>query len=187
MNNDDMLRNIEYLREKADVSYEEAAKLLEQYDGNVMRALVELERQGRVFSQGSTPEQGRQEAEQARKSAECKEKTTGFINRAFQHHLVVESGSGGERTTVADLSVPYCVGAAVVAPWLAVASAGLAFVCGYRVRIKKKAVENVVPDDVEAFVDRTVSNIKKTASSLSDTVRGGKHDDDDEGGEITIE
>lgn len=209
MMNDEMLRNIEYLREKADVSYEEAATLLERYDGNVMRVLVELERQGRIFPQGNA-DYNRQYTSPPRpeknSGSNTKEKASGFITKAFQHRLVVEKNNNGEKETVANLSAPYCAGAAIVAPHLAVASVALMFVCGYRVRLKKEK-PGQMPEDVETFVDKAVSNIKKTASSLSETVHTEvnkykqgtapedpeKHndhqndDDNDEGGEITIE
>ncbi|MCI8477769.1 MAG: ubiquitin [Oscillospiraceae bacterium] len=42
------LEQVEQLREKADISYEEAKALLEQTDGNLLDALILLERQGRM-------------------------------------------------------------------------------------------------------------------------------------------
>lgn len=140
MMNDDMLRNIEYLREKANVSYEEAAELLERFDGNVMRVLVELEHKGRVYSQA--PVDDDQTRYQQREyyntnRNEAKDKAASFINKAFQTRLVVErKREDGEKETVANLSAPFAAGAAIVAPWLTVATAGLAFVTGHNVKIK---------------------------------------------------
>ena len=203
MMNDEMLRNIEYLREKADVSYEDAASLLEKFDGNVMRVLVELERQGRVYPQGQAYEQAGNAGNQAHRQQNCqgkaedvKKKSSSYISHALKHRVVVESGKGENKKTIADLSAPYCAGAALLAPWVAVGSIGLMFALGYRVRMQK--VENAPgPQDVETFVDQTVSNIKKAANSIQETVRteinnyqdqkNDRHDDDDEGGEITIE
>ncbi len=201
MMNDDTLRNIEYLREKADVSYEEAANLLEKFDGNVMRVLVELERQGRVFPHGQAgaeraeqphyTHQGHQ-AHQQQRAQEAKKQATSFINKALQHRVVVESGSGDNKKTIANLSAPFAAGAAIVAPHLAVGSVALMFVLGYRVKVKKEKAAPI-PENVETFVDNTVSNIKKTANSFAETIRGDKpynpkdDDDDNEGGEITIE
>lgn len=202
MMNDDMLRNIEYLREKADVSYEEAGELLEKFDGNVMRVLVELERQGRVYPQGNPKEDWqdhrqdyRYEQHQYEPHQNTKKHASSFISQALQHRLVIESGKGDKKKTVANLSAPYCAGAAIVAPHLAVASVGLMFVLGYKVKLEKQPV-GPMPEDVEEFVDKAVSNIKKTASSIQETVRKEKaqqppkppkNDDDDEGGEVTIE
>lgn len=59
------LEQVERLREKADISYEEAKALLEQTDGDLLEALILLERQGRVERPGggfySTRPQGQEE------------------------------------------------------------------------------------------------------------------------------
>ncbi len=212
MMNDDTLRNIEYLREKADVTYEEAMDLLQKFDGNVMRVLVELERKGRVYNtrtqgEDETPhythaDHAEQEKRRTKEKAEkAKKQASSFISRALEHRLVVESGKGEEKKTVANLSAPYVAGAAVIAPHLALASVGLMFVMGYRVKIEKTKT-GPMPEDVESFVDNTVSNIKRTADSFKETAHSFKEtvkpekpeapettkdNDDDEGGEITIE
>lgn len=146
MMNDDMLRNIDYLREKANVSYEEAADLLERYEGNVMRVLVELERQGRVYSQPTVEDAGYTTQSTHQSNAnEAKEKATSFINKAFQTRLVVEKkNEDGKKETVANLSVPFAAVVAVAAPWLTVATAGIAMVTGHNVKIEKEKTE---PED----------------------------------------
>ena len=204
MMNDDMLRNIEYLREKADVSYEEASQLLEKFDGNVMRVLVELERQNRVYSQSASQgapddnnwrEYKNHESYQKRQQEyqTAKKHASGFVSQALQYRLVVESGKGDKKRTIANISAPYVATAAVLAPWVAIPSVGLMFLMGYRAKIEKHE-NGPMPEDVEEFVDKTVTNIKKTASSISESFRGEKQppkknddDDDDEGGEVTIE
>ncbi len=77
---EDMLRNIEYLREKADVSYEEAQALLERFEGNVMRALVELEHQGRIYGQPQAEAHARQADPDF---AAAKAKAASFWNQAM--------------------------------------------------------------------------------------------------------
>ena len=44
----EMIEKVERLREKADVTYEEAKAALEQSDGDLLDAMVLLERQGKV-------------------------------------------------------------------------------------------------------------------------------------------
>ena len=208
MNNDDMLRNIEYLREKADVSYEQAALLLEEFDGNVMRVLVELERQGSVYPPAGAQEQTHHTPPQfshdsaGKPPKDVKRQASNFISQALQHHVVVESGKGEKKKTIANLSAPFVVGAAALAPHIAVASAGLMFALGYRVKVEKRPSGGPMPEDVEEFVDKAVNNIKQTASSISESIRenitpsskeydirdnDSDHHDNDEGGEITIE
>ena len=91
MTNNDMLANIEYLREKANVSYEEAEQLLEAHNGNVMRVLVELEHQGRVFSKEGTAAEPKQNWSQYdQKHNDGMRKMKSFVQKAIQTRLVVE-------------------------------------------------------------------------------------------------
>ena len=48
----DNLEKVERLREKADVSYEEAKKALDECDGDLLDAMVYLEKQGKVKRKG---------------------------------------------------------------------------------------------------------------------------------------
>lgn len=142
MMNNDMLQDIEYLREKADVSYAEAETLLERNDGNVMRALVELEKQGRLYQQAHDAQneewtQCKQEARNAKAKAES------FVKKAFQNRLVIEKKRpDGEKATILNLSVPVAAGVAIVAPYLALASAAVTCVAGYQVKIGQDETES---------------------------------------------
>lgn len=142
MTNDEMLRNIEYLREKADVSYEEAEALLDRNDGNVMRVLVELERQGRVYQTHAEDKQAEEWAhckrEAKREAHAAKEKAEAFVKKAFSNRIIVEKKRpDGGKDTLVNLSVPVAAGVALVAPYLALASTAVTFVAGYQVKVGK--------------------------------------------------
>ena len=47
------IEDIEILRQKSGISYEEAVNLLEYHNGSLARALVDLEKNGRLKSDGS--------------------------------------------------------------------------------------------------------------------------------------
>lgn len=146
MMNNDMLANIEYLREKADVSYEEAMALLEQNDGNVMRVLVALEHQGRVYSQ---PQGETRESRQRYDYRECEgmKKTRSFVSKAMKARLIVEKKDGDDaQHTVANVPVPFAAAFAVAAPWLTVATAGIICVTGHNVRFDRAADEQPKED-----------------------------------------
>ena len=57
------LDDIETLRSKTGVGYEEAVALLEKYDGDITRALVELEKRGRLNHDGLFSNVSRDKAE----------------------------------------------------------------------------------------------------------------------------
>lgn len=144
MMNKEMLESIEYLRERADVSYEEAEQLLGRFDGNVMKALVELERQGRVYAQphdsGAEPAGSpRQESDPVEEGLK---KAKSFFNNAMKNHLVVEKKEDGKPTKVVEVPVPLAVITAVAAPWLAVAAAGVGFATGYTAKVEKTEDED---------------------------------------------
>ncbi len=133
----EMLTNIEYLREKANVSYEDAGRLLETYGGNVMRALVDLEQQGLVYGQQAeshahTP--GVYEID----GKKAVQKTSSFLQRALQTRLIVEKKQGGGDGTVLNLSVPVAALIAVCAPWVAVGSIALGICTGHTARVERE-------------------------------------------------
>lgn len=143
MTNKEMLENIEYLRERANVTYEEAELLLNQFDGNVMRVLVELEHQGRVYGQahndGDTTGSANQDSDPV---DDGMKKAKSFFENAMKTHLVIEKNTGDKQTKVADLPAPLAVVGALAAPWLAVAAAGLGFATGYTAKVEKAKDED---------------------------------------------
>lgn len=139
MTNNDMLANIEYLREKANISYEEAEQLLEANDGNVMRVLVELEREGRVYTQGGTAKHDwRQYDEKAEKNCEAtKKRTRTFVRGALRTKLLIEKQGDEEKNVAAAVPLPFAVAFALGAPWVTVATAGVVLATGYNLRLEK--------------------------------------------------
>jgi len=139
MMNNDMLQNIEYLREKANVSYEEAMELLENSNGDVMRAMIELEKQGRLYSQPEDcpPAQNWQQCHNDRKDA--KEKAVSFFNKAKKTRLIVEKKNKyGEKETIANVSVLAAAGVAIIAPYFAFAAVLLTLITGHQVKVEAR-------------------------------------------------
>ncbi len=136
---ENMLRDIEYLREKADITYEEAAALLEENGGDVVRALMALEQQGKLRDRDAQPQWRAQCHEEWHNDArEAKEKAKTVLQKALRSRVVIQRKreDGGEET-VLNMGVPIVAGAAVMAPWLAVASAAAAVATGCRVKLEK--------------------------------------------------
>lgn len=131
----DTLQHIDYLREKADISYEEAMALLEQMDGDVMRALVDLERQGRLYAQvrytNSHNDQSKEDINEA------KEKAASFLRRASKSRVVIErKRADGEKETLMNVSAPIAAGVTLFAPYITLAGAALTLATGYQVKVE---------------------------------------------------
>ncbi len=131
---DDMLQKTIYLRERADVTYEEAMQLLTQNNGDVVACLVELEKQGRVYGGEHAKMQHNNYCTQ-----ETKEKVTSFFKEACKTRIVIEKRKeNGDRETIANVSAPVAAGITIVAPYLTLAAGVIALATGHQVKVKKE-------------------------------------------------
>ncbi len=108
----DMFEKVEKLREKADVSYEEAKDALERSGGDMLDALILLEKEGKTVRSGSasySTEKAKDTAGEAGKEDRCnktdkkskaREKGEGFVERiktlirkSIENYLVIESNN----------------------------------------------------------------------------------------------
>lgn len=135
----DMLEKVDYLRERANVTYEEAIQLLDKNNGDVVASLVELEKQGRLNVR--QPE-GREHANMHhchQDVQEAKEKAANFFKDACKTRIVIEKQNGnGEKETVANVSAPVAACVTVVAPYLSLAAGVIALATGHQFKIKKE-------------------------------------------------
>lgn len=144
MKDQELLQSIEYLREKADISYEEAANLLEEQNGDVMYVLIEMEKQGRLYTQEydervyeSQEEEWRKEAR--KRSEEIRKDASSLWKKASNVRFVVEKRKGnGKRVQVMNANAFVTAGVALFAPHIAVTAAALGWIAGYEPRIEKQ-------------------------------------------------
>ena len=131
---DDMLQKTAYLRERADVTYEEAAQMLTKNDGDVVACLVELEKQGRVYGGEHAKMQHSNDCAQ-----EAKEKVTSFFKEACRTRIVIEKRKeNGDKETVANVSAPVAAGITILAPYLTLAAGVISLVTGHQVKVQKE-------------------------------------------------
>ncbi len=132
------LEKIEYLREKANVTYDEAMRLLEENNGDVMRVLVALEKQGRVYSQ---PHDGNRQDRRADTyqdhAEEFRQKAESFIKKASKTRIIVEKGGeDGESQTVLNVGAPIAAGVTVIAPYVTAIAGALAYATGHKIKVE---------------------------------------------------
>lgn len=117
------LDDIETLRSKTGVGYEEAVALLEKYDGDIARALVELEKSGKLNRDGLFSSANRGKAED-------------FLSRWWrvgcETRVIVERK--GE--TLINLSALFMILALILGWKLIIAAAVLALILGCHVRVR---------------------------------------------------
>lgn len=94
----DELEKVERLRERADVSYEEAKKALEECGGDLLEAMVYLEKQGKVKKPGQSSYTTRyEEPEKIHEAASATKNPNGIgdmLNRFFEWcRKVIQKGN----------------------------------------------------------------------------------------------
>ena len=190
------IEQIDYLREKATLSYEEAMELLERCDGDLTRCLVDLERRGRL----KPP---------TRKPGARAEADANHYRHEYRYDYGERGGTGGhapypphrggpdrgpaktfvldmdwmkdtlfsrivirkDEAIIANLPVAYLIFATVVAPHLMLCSVFLMFAMGYRIKWERAKQKERARDDLHAFVDKTAQNIRRAADSFAEAVR----------------
>ena len=117
------LEDVETLRNKAGVSYEEAVSLLDKYDGDVARALIELEKRGQLNgnAQGGkfTLEEG------------C-EWIKALWNKGLNTRVIIERK--GEK--LIDLSVLFLLLMLILGPYAVIAALILMLISGCSVSVQ---------------------------------------------------
>jgi hypothetical protein len=191
--NRDLLEKVEYLRSKANISYEEAVSLLERFDEDMTRVLVELERSGRIRKDAYVSDaepQYTHEGHNAAHHAKYHRHATNILTFLFKNHLELYRNN----QTLVNLPVVFYL-LFLFAPYLFFPAVILVFLFGCRIRHHKDpgtVDASNLHEDVSQFARNTAENIRSTVSSVSQTFRQERapRDDDkgsDEGGEITIE
>ena len=131
---DDMLQKIASLRERADVTYEEAAQILAKNNGDAVASLVELEQQGRVNKGEQAKMQHNNYCTQ-----ETKDNVTSFFKEACKTRIVIEKRKeNGDRVTVVNVNVPVAAVITIAAPYLTIAAGVIALVTGHQVKVMKE-------------------------------------------------
>lgn len=157
------IEDIELIRRKSGISYQEAVALLDYHNGNVARALVDLERNGRI-----RPENAAQPDKNAKSGKSGAHRNrSGFSNlmtRLFQFRLKVKKGD----ITILNLSMLFALLGVIISPHLAITAAIVILVLGYRVSFDKRDPA-FASDNLEKMVRNAAQNVK---SSVNDLARG---------------
>ena len=165
------IEDIELIRKKSGISYQEAVALLDYHNGNVARALVDLERNGRI-----KPES--QQKASASSSADSRH-NRGALSRLFskfyRFRLKVKKGD----IVIANLSLLFSLLALMISPHLVIIAAILILVLGYRVSFDKND-RAFASANLEKMVRNAADNVKSTVSDFAKGFEDGFNQEKDE-------
>lgn len=144
------IEDIDIIRKKSGISYQEAIALLEYHNGNLAQALIDLERNGKI----------RKEEPEERK----KTRFSGILHTVYCMRLKIRK----DDVTVINFSVLFCLVCAVFAPYLTIAGCVIALILGYRFAFVKHD-SDFDQEDLEGKFQQAANNVK---SSLGDMAKG---------------
>ncbi|MBQ3484089.1 MAG: hypothetical protein IJA77_01135 [Clostridia bacterium] len=167
------IEDIELIRRKSGISYQEAVSLLDYHNGNVARALVDLERNGRIKPGSESKTKGSTAGKAASSSATTGKAKNGFmelIDKLYKARLKVHKGD----TSIVNLSALFCILSVIIAAPLVVVGVICCLVLGYKFSFDShdSAFDS---DNLERMVRSAADNVK---SSVSDFAKGFQNGSD---------
>ena len=149
------IEDIEILRRKSGISYEEAVNLLEYHNGNLARALVDLERNGRMKPQADQKHFTHTGGVNAKKASN-------FFGRLYRFRFVVKKGS----ITIINLSLLFSLISLLISPHLVILGLIVLLVLGYRVSFVTDSTD-FAGENLESMVKNAAQNVKSTVNSFA--------------------
>ncbi len=171
------IEDIEVIRQKSGLSYEEAVALLDYHNGNLARALIDLERNGRLKDGNAS---GANTTRSSSTSAQTDEPgLPGLLNRLLRFRLKISRNG----KSLINLSVLFSALVIIIAPKLAAFSGILALLLGCNFAFDKN--DNAFAgDNIQKMVrnagenaKNSVNNVVKTFSAELGTITDKKADE----------
>ena len=167
------IEDIEMLREKSGLSYQEAVALLDYHSGSLARALIDLEKSGRLLDE--TDIHKRKEEKKAMNGTEkmndTKEKALNFIQKLYRSRLKIHKGN----TPIINISVLFAAACLLFAPHMTVIGVIISMILGYRFSFTKMD-DAFSADNLEKMVKSAAQNARTSVSSVVQSFTGEKGD-----------
>jgi hypothetical protein len=143
------IEDIEIIRQKSGISYEEAVNLLEYHNGSLARALVDLEKNGRLRD-------GKGMRNGSRKGGE------GLFTHLYRWRIKVTKG----QVVIVNLSALFMIFALLTAFWLPAVGLIVALVLGYRISFERNS-RDFAGESFDSIVKKASSNVRNTVDSFT--------------------
>lgn len=157
------IEDIELIRRKSGISYQEAVALLDYHNGNVARALVDLERNGRIKEERDIPKSKPASASAKSKSSN-KSAVMELLHKCFRARVKIRR----EDTPILNISAIFAALSVLISPHLVIVGAIVALLLGYKISFEKHdhAFDG---ENLERTVRNAAENVK---TSVNDFARG---------------
>ncbi len=149
--------DIEILRKKSGITYEEAVNLLEYHNGSLSRSLVDLEKNGLL----------KDEAPNTRAASDGASGLKKLFNTLYRIRLMVTK----DGIVIANLSSVFALAAVLFAPHVVVIGAIAALILGYRAKVRRNDPA-FAADNFDSLVKTARTNVQNTMQGFSRSFSG---------------
>lgn len=140
--------DIEILRQKSGISYEEAVDLLEYHNGSLARALVDLEKNGRIKTEKT--------------SSDAHKGIKGAFAFLYRLRLKIQK----DDIPILNISSLFVLLTLLVAPHICVIGLVLCLVLGYRISIERNS-RAFASETFDSILKSAKTNVQNTVSSFT--------------------
>lgn len=177
------IEDVELLRQKSGISYQEAVSLLDYHNGNVARALVDLERNGRMKPETADTTSSKNNGKGKSGTASAQHGQAGhsgsnavvsLINKLYRSRVKISRAS----TPIINLSLLFTIVGALISPHLLILSVVLVLVLGYHISFVKDDPD-FAGENMDRMVKNAASNVRSTVNEFARSFQDGMNGDKD--------
>ena len=154
------IEDIELIRRKSGISYQEAVALLDYHNGNVARALVDLERNGRLKDEPEPAKAKARPTTSSTKNSSTSSPSTSLLDKLFRARFKVYR----KETLILNISVLFALLSMLISGHLVIIGLIVCLALGYKITFDKHD---------HAFDGE---NLERTVRSAAENVRASVND-----------
>ncbi len=159
------IEDIELIRKKSGLSYQEAVALLDYHSGSVARALIDLEKHGRLKNEENTQKEEDRKMNSNEKRGETKEKALNLLQKFYRCRVKIRKGE----THIFNVSVLFAALCLLLAPHMTIAGIIVSMILGYQFSFTRMDPE-FETDSIEKMVRNAAQNAKSSVSSVVQSI-----------------
>ena len=159
------IEDIEVLRKKSGLSYQEAVALLDYHSGSIARALIDLEKHGRLNPEYNDVKEGNNNMNQNTKKGETKEKALNLLQKLYRSRVKIRKGD----TNIFNVSVLFAALCLLLAPHMTIAGIIVSMILGYQFSFTGMDPD-FASESLEKMVKSAAQNAKSSVSSVVQTI-----------------
>ncbi len=159
------IEDIELLRQKSGLSYQEAVALLDYHSGSLARALIDLEKHGKLKNEENTEKEGTRHMNGNTKKGETKEKALNILQKLYRSRVKIRKGD----TNIFNVSVLFAGLCLLLAPHMTIAGIIVSMILGYQFSFTGMDPD-FASESLEKMVKSAAQNAKSSVSSVVQTI-----------------